>query len=60
MKYRVEGGGQLASEAQQKCARFHGLPDSEIYTTGLLLVESFRAALFDGTFGHALPRRHDK
>ena len=33
MKYRAEGGGELASAAQQKSARFHGLPDSEIYTT---------------------------
>ena len=33
---RAEGGGELASEAQQKCARFHGLPDSEIYTTEYL------------------------
>ena len=30
---RAEGGGELASAAQQKSARFHGLPDSEIYTT---------------------------
>ena len=28
-----EGRGELASAAQQKSARFHGLPDSEIYTT---------------------------
>ena len=28
-----EGGGERASAAQQKSARFHGLPDSEIYTT---------------------------
>ena len=33
MKYRAEGGSELASAAQQKSARFHGLPDSEIYTT---------------------------
>ena len=33
MKYRAEGGGELASAAQQKSARFHGLPDSEVYTT---------------------------
>ena len=30
---RAEGGGELASAAQQKSARFHGLPDSEMYTT---------------------------
>ena len=33
MKYCAEGRGELASAAQQKSARFHGLPDSEIYTT---------------------------
>ena len=33
MKYRAEGGGERASAAQHKSARFHGLPDSEIYTT---------------------------
>ena len=33
MKYRAEGGAELVSAAQQKSARFHGLPDSEIYTT---------------------------
>ena len=36
-KYRAEGGGELASAAQQKSARFHGLPDSEIYTTEYIL-----------------------
>ena len=30
---RAEGGGELALAAQQKSARFHLLPDSEIYTT---------------------------
>ena len=33
MKYRAEDGGERASAAQQKSARFHGLPDSEMYTT---------------------------
>ena len=36
MKYHAEGGGKRASAAQQKSARFHGLPDSEIYTTEYL------------------------
>ena len=33
LKYCAEGGGERASAVQQKSARFHGLPDSEIYTT---------------------------
>ena len=38
MKYCTEGGGELASVAQQKSARFHGLPDSEIYTIEYMLL----------------------
>ena len=38
MKYRADGEGERVSSAQQKSARFHGLPDSEIYTTEYLPV----------------------